>query len=264
MASTLRKDPDPTALALVKFALAPWRWLTDPEFLGVSNIPTGRPCMLAGNHTVMGMLDLPLMLLGLHERLSISPHGLADHLHFQIPGWREFLASLGAVEGTRENCRELMHAGESILVYPGGGREVMKRRDEKYQLIWKERLGFVRLAIEHGYPIVPFAAVGAEECYDVVLDAGDILATPVVGDLVRRFITRAEEIPPIVSGLAGTPIPRPQQFYFWFGGPIETTALAGKATDETVCFEVRDRVRRAVEGGIAILLGLRKRQDRVP
>ena len=37
-----------------------------------------------------------------------------------------------------------MERGEAILVFPGGGREVMKRKDEDYVLIWKERLGFVR------------------------------------------------------------------------------------------------------------------------
>jgi hypothetical protein len=35
-----------------------------------------------------------------------------------------------------------------VLVYPGGGREVAKRKGEKYQLLWKERVGFARLAIE--------------------------------------------------------------------------------------------------------------------
>jgi hypothetical protein len=32
-----------------------------------------------------------------------------------------------------------------------------KRKGEHYKLIWKERVGFARLAIEHGIPIVPVA-----------------------------------------------------------------------------------------------------------
>jgi len=55
----------------------------------------------------------------------------------------------------------------TVLVFPGGAPEVNKRRGEKYQLMWKERIGFARLAIQYSYPIVPFAAVGAEEsCHD--------------------------------------------------------------------------------------------------
>jgi 1-acyl-sn-glycerol-3-phosphate acyltransferase len=55
-----------------------------------------------------------------------------------------------------------MRRGELVTVFPGGGREVNKRKNEQYKLVWKNRLGFARLAIQHGYPIVPFASVGAE------------------------------------------------------------------------------------------------------
>ena len=73
-----------------------------------------------------------------------------------------------------------------ILVYPGGGREVAKRKGESYKLIWKERMGFARLAIEHGYTIVPFAAVGAEEAVDIVLDGDNPLMAP-----TRLFVGRS-------------------------------------------------------------------------
>jgi 1-acyl-sn-glycerol-3-phosphate acyltransferase len=74
------------------------------------------------------------------------------------------------VRGRRENVRALMREGPSVLVFPGGPGEVWKGRGEDYKLIWKERLGFARLAIEFGYPIVPFAAVGAEKMLQVFVD----------------------------------------------------------------------------------------------
>ena len=100
-----------------------------------------------------------------------------------------------------------MRAGESILVFPGGGREVFKHKGEKYRLIWKERMGFARLAIEHGYPIVPLAAVGAEECYDILVDSDELLHTP-IGPLLERIAPRPDEIPPLVRGIG--PLPRPR------------------------------------------------------
>ena len=83
------------------------------------------------------------------------------------------------VRGTRENVRVLMASGQHVLVFPGGAGEVFKGRGQKYQLLWKVRLGFARLAIEFGYPIVPFAAVGAEEMLEVVADSH----TPVVAQV---------------------------------------------------------------------------------
>jgi hypothetical protein len=36
------------------------------------------------------------------------------------------------VRGTRDNVRALMHDQQTILVFPGGAREVNKRRGQQY------------------------------------------------------------------------------------------------------------------------------------
>jgi 1-acyl-sn-glycerol-3-phosphate acyltransferase len=247
--------PTPAEIGAAKLLLEPWQWLTAPQFRGVENVPASRPFLLVGNHTLMGVLDVPLLVLGLHERRGVFVRSLADHLHFRVPLWRDLLTRFGAVDGTPETCRALMRAGESILVFPGGGREVFKHKGEKYHLIWKHRLGFVRLALESGYPIVPFAAVGAEECYDILVDNDELRRTP-LGALIERIAPRPSEIPPIVTGLG--PLPRPQRFYFSFRKPIETEELKGQQDDEAVCLAVRAKVRRAVNRGIADLLAARR------
>lgn len=240
--------PVPAAIALARRALAPWRWLTAPRVSGIENVPLDQPVLFAGNHTLMGLLDVPVMLLELYDRVGIWPRPIGDHVHFAIPGWRDLLAAFGTVEGTRERCRALMRAGESILVFPGGAREVFKRRGERYRLLWDGRTGFARLAIEHGYAIVPFSAVGAEECYDILVDAGD-LRRLVPG---FRSIPRSDEAPPLVRGMGPTLIPRPQRFYFRFAPPIETRGLSDLG--ERACGSVQGRVRAAVDAGIAELL----------
>lgn len=162
------------------------------------------------------------------------------------------------VRGTRENVRALMSQREPIVVFPGGANEVFKRRGEKYKLKWKERLGFARLAIEFGYPIVPFAAVGAEEMLEVVADD----RTPVVGQvssLMKRLV--GLPLPPITRGLGPTPFPRPERLYFWFGEPIETERFS-TAEGHASARELRDEVRDAVENGILRLLQERKADPR--
>jgi 1-acyl-sn-glycerol-3-phosphate acyltransferase len=250
------RTPSAAEIAAAKLLLDPWQWLTAPEFHGVDNVPTRRPFLLVGNHTLMGVLDVPLLVLGLYERRGVFVRSLADHLHFRVPLWRDLLTGFGAIDGTPENCRALMRAGESILVFPGGGREVFKHKGEKYKLIWKNRIGFVRLALEFGYPIVPFAAVGAEECYDIVVDSDELRQSP-IGPLIERLAPRVDEIPPIVRGLG--PLPRPQRFYFWFGRPIATAAVQGRQDDEAVCLSVRAKVQSAINHGIARLIGERRR-----
>jgi 1-acyl-sn-glycerol-3-phosphate acyltransferase len=248
----------PTAdeIAAARVLLEPWRLLTSPVFVGVERVPTDRPFLLVGNHTLMGVLDVPLMLLGLHERSGVIVRPLGDHIHFQVPLWRDLLIRFGTVDGTRENCEALMRAGESILVFPGGAREVFKHKGEQYHLIWKNRTGFAALAITHGYPIVPVAAVGAEECYDILVDSDEMRHSP-LGPVLEWLTPRADELPPVVAGIG--PLPRPQRFYFRFEAPIETRRWAGRANNQTACLEVRAEVARAIERGIKILQRARRR-----
>jgi hypothetical protein len=82
--------------------------------------------------------------------------GLADHFHF-CSSHGSVLKSFGAVDGTRDNVDCLMNAKQNVLVYPGGGQEVLKNSSfPKYALLWKERLGFARMDIKSmGIPLYP-------------------------------------------------------------------------------------------------------------
>jgi len=172
--------------------------------------------------------------------------------------WRDLVEMTGAVLGSRANCAALMRRRAHILVFPGGAREVFKRRGEAYQLIWKERYGFVQLAIEHGYTITPYATVGAEEAFSVLLDASDYMKTP-VGRVVAatgfagRYLRGGEELPPLVRGVGLTLIPRPEKLYFSLGKPIDMARYRGSADDPSVLKRARDRVGRSLQQLIAEL-----------
>src|SRR5258706_9350655 len=158
--------------------LEPWRKLASPAVLGLEHVPDERPLLFVGNHTLYGLLDAPLLISELYERKRLFLRALGDHAHFKIPVWGALLKRFGVVDGTPERCAALMRAGEAVLVFPGGAREVAKRKGERHRLIWKERLGFVRLAVAHACTIVPFASIRGEDAVDIVLDADQPLAPP--------------------------------------------------------------------------------------
>jgi 1-acyl-sn-glycerol-3-phosphate acyltransferase len=237
--------------------LRPWHLITSPVSYGLDNIPRRGPRLFVGNHTLFGMLDAPMLFLELYTQRKIVLRSLGDHVHFRVPLWRDVLTRYGVVDGTRENCAALMAAGKSILVFPGGAREVFKRRGEKYQLFWGERVGFARLAIQYGYPIVPFAAVGADDAWDIVLGGDELVPAPVQA-VLERLGLRTDALLPIVRGIGPTPLPRPERIYFSFAPPVETRKYRGRYADDTACWEVRDKVKRAIEAGIKFLLKERK------
>ncbi len=227
----------------------PFSRVTQPKLYGVEHLPA-HGSLLVGNHTIYGFLDLPFMMAELWKHRQLAVRGLGEHAHYAVPIWRELLTVGGMVRGTRENVRALMRERQTILVFPGGAREVNKRRGQQYQLLWRERIGFARLAIEQGYPVVPFAAVGAEEMLDIVVDQ----ATPIYGQFARLY----EKLigfptPPIVRGVGLTPIPRPERLYFWFGDPIDTTRFGSRFDDTTAARALRDEVKQAILAGIQFL-----------
>jgi len=248
-AVSLPQAPDRRQMDRMTSILAPVRRVTQPKVLGIERVPH-RPVLFVGNHTRYGFLDLPLMMSELWTRRRIIVRGLGDHAHYAIPVWRDLLTMGGMVRGTRENVRALMRAGQSTLVFPGGADEVFKARGQEYRLLWKERLGFARLAIEFAYPIVPFAAVGAEEMYQVLVDSRTPGAAQ-VSALMRRLV--GLQLPPMVRGVGPTLLPRPERLYFWFGDPVDTSSYGGAGNDDAAARTVRDEVRAAVEEGIRTL-----------
>ena len=230
----------------------PGRLYFRPEFHGLDDLDPARPALYVGNHARYGLLDVPLMLDGLYQRHGVVLRSLGDRAHFAVPGWRSFLERNGVVPGNSQNCDALMEAGESILVFPGGAREVFRRKGEDHTLIWKKRLGFVRLALRHGYDIIPFASYGADHCYTVLADANNILEKPRLTGYLKKtgmldLLRGGDALPPVGKGVAHTAIPRPQRFYFSFGERIPTAALMEHAGDESTLWQVRDLVSQSIE-----------------
>jgi 1-acyl-sn-glycerol-3-phosphate acyltransferase len=245
---------------LLKATFGPWAWLTDPVVEGIENLPRKGPALYVGNHTLLGVLDAPVMLAEIARHRGIALRSLGDRAHFKVPGWRDFMKGMGCVEGTRENCTQLMQLGEQILVFPGGGGEVFKRKGEQYQLRWKERAGFARMAIENRCPIIPFAAVGGDDFYSIVLGSDEIMATR-LGKLLVKFGVREEALG-VYRGVGLSMIPRPERLYFKFGKPIRTTRYKGDGKTLANSEALRDKLKAVVETMIAELLEKRKRDPR--
>jgi 1-acyl-sn-glycerol-3-phosphate acyltransferase len=255
------KTPTPARLWWANRVL---RWYFAPEFHHLDRVAADRPTLFVGNHSVFGVLDVMSFADGLYRERGVSLRMLADRNHFKFPVWRDLVAAQGAVLGNRANCAALMRRGEHILVFPGGAREVFKHKGEAYRLIWKERYGFVRLAIEHGYTVTPYATVGAEDAYDVLVDSTDYMRTPLGrwlkdSGLADRYLRGGDEFPPVVRGLGLTMVPRPEKLYFSIGKPIDMARYRGRAEDPAVLRRARERVARALSQLIAELRDHRAR-----
>jgi 1-acyl-sn-glycerol-3-phosphate acyltransferase len=216
-----------------------------PTFAGLEHLDVARPALYVGNHTLFGY-DVPALVIGTYLHHQIWMRGVADRVHFRVPLWGRGVTRFGGFNGTRESVSALMQAQQHILIFPGGGREVMKNKGEAYQLIWKNRVGFVELALQHGYDIIPFAAHGGEEAFDLRYDSNDFRAS-LLGKAAHktgllRHMRDGEAFVPLATGLAGLPfVPRRQPLHFEFLPRIQTRDISIDQHDR-MKWELREQI----------------------
>ncbi len=241
-------------IASVSDRLDPVLALYKPYVDGVDNLPSDGRFLLVGNHT-QGGTEVLLIPQLVRRQIGKRVRPLADRRFGNVKGpMADVMTAYGAVIGSPDAARELMDSDETILVFPGGAREINKARDQLYTLMWNGRTGFARIAAEYAYPIVPVALVGGDDVYHVLTTSDGPWARTTKA-IAARLPGDAEAMP-LIRGIGPTLIPRPQRMYLRFGAPIDTTRP--KRTDvETWATTVRERVRSALDADLAALLDLR-------
>jgi 1-acyl-sn-glycerol-3-phosphate acyltransferase len=158
-----------------------------------------------------------------------------------LPYVSTFMARVGQIVGTPENCRRLLESEEAILVFPEGVRGISKLWPQRYQL-QEFGLGFMRLALETRTPIVPIAVVGAEE------------QAPALVDL--KPVAKLLGFPAFPVTPTGLPIPLPTKYRIYYGDPLRFT---GRPDDED---SELDKKVRTVKAAIQSMLhqGLKERR----
>ena len=189
---------------------------------------------------------------------------LGDKTLFAQPQYAQICHSLGAACGYGDVVRGLMRHGTDLLLYPGGTWEAIKPPEERYRLQWKERFGFVRIAAEMGYTIVPFASVGPDEYYEQFMTGEQVLRSPLTKLLISAGLLpgdlRPDIVPPIPQGTLGSPVPKPKATFFGFGRPIDLQSYAGKSLNKRQLGSIRNRVAAEIDEQIKELLLFREQQ----
>ncbi|WNG55758.1 acyltransferase family protein [Archangium gephyra] len=227
-------------------ALAPFFWLYRNyhrvETFGVEKVPKGR-VLLISNHS--GQLPMDGAMIGVALLLEADPpraiRSMVEKWVPSLPYVSTFMARVGQIVGTPENCRRLLESDEAILVFPEGVRGLGKLWPQRYQL-QDFGLGFMRLALETDTPIVPIAVVGAEE------------QSPALVDI--KPLARLLGFPSFPLTVTGMPLPLPTKYRIYFGDPLRFT---GRADDEDSELDKKVRtVKTAIQG--MLNQGLKERQ----
>ncbi len=214
------------------------------EMKGLENVPSGAGLLVA-NHS--GQLPIDGVMIGTGLILDAPEPRLVRSMYDKwasgLPWVSVFLSRVGQVVGRPENSDLLLDNGELLLVFPEGMKGIQKTFQKAYQLD-EFGLGFMRLALAHGCPIVPVSVVGAEEQYPAVWDF--------------KYLARKLGIPHAPVPLQALlpfigPLPLPSKYRITIGEPM---MFEGDPDDEDQIigekvWVVRHTIQRMLEKGLA-------------
>jgi len=239
-------DPFGFSLDYTVAAIAPFLWLYKRYFrvqtFNIDRVPEGR-VLLVANHS--GQLPFDAAMIGISLLVEHDPprtvRSMVEKWVPTLPYVSTFMARVGQIVGTPENCRRLLSADEAILVFPEGTRGLGKLWPQRYQL-QEFGLGFMRLALETQTPIVPVAVIGAEEQAPALLSL--------------KPIARLLGMPYLNVTPTLLPLPLPSRYRLYFGEPMRFT---GRPDDEDA--ELDKKV-RAVKAALQEMIdqGLKERE----
>jgi 1-acyl-sn-glycerol-3-phosphate acyltransferase len=241
--------------------------LFHPVVRGLDRIPEG-PGLYVANHNG-GVLFPDTYLLGAtlyrHCGMEDLPYALAHDMAVRPPIANQMMVPLGGVRASPENAQKLFAASRKVLVYPGGDVEALRPFKDRNKIVFGERRGYVRLAIEHGVPIIPVVSAGAHSSM-MVLDDGGRIARFLGID--RAF--RVKVCPIVISipwGLTiGFPppyVPLPSRIYMEILDPIRFDRAGREAAaDRGYVEECHQRVVDAMQTALTRLASERQHDKR--
>jgi 1-acyl-sn-glycerol-3-phosphate acyltransferase len=220
-----------------------YRYYFRVETFDIDRLPEGA-FLLVGNHA--GQLPFDGAMLGTALLLEAEPPRIArpmgEYWIPSIPFFNIIAARAGAMVGTPSNCIHMLENGECVIVFPEGVRGMNKLFSQRYEL-QRFGLGFMRLALETGVPIVPVGIVGSEE------------QQPGFANLERLGGLLGMPAFPITLGFPWLGplgmLPLPVKYRIYFGKPLH---FDGHPSEEDAVIEgkveqVKDAIREMLERG---------------
>jgi 1-acyl-sn-glycerol-3-phosphate acyltransferase len=244
---------NPRNVARCLFLLNPRRRYHRAEIRFAERIPAEGGALLVSNH---GRLDFDCFILAtliLRSR-SRFVRLLGDHLWFRMPGVRRVWTAAAAVDGTRENAISLLEAGELVLAYPGGVREIMGSAFGRETLAWEGRTGFAAVAVATGVPVIPVAGIGVNNGH-VFISSGRRLGRLLFLRLLRLGPAYADYRDPLTIALIPLPLPFswavhlpwPCKLRYVVGEPVYPGTVRQGSAEHEVEAALAERVRTAME-----------------
>lgn len=196
------------------------------EVKGLQNIPESGAVLIVFYHAALP-LDIIMFISRLY-RQKRETWTVVDRFVKNFRNGKSLMEFGKLVPGNINECERLLRSGECLIISPGGTYEALFS-DNTYKLLWRERLGFAKLALDTNPKVIPAFTKNTREAW-------------VACGIFNRFWHRLYE----KLGLIIKPV---------YGClPVKLTTVLGEPISISDCktpSEVKFKVQREVENLIA-------------
>lgn len=198
------------------------------EVIGLKNIPDTGPVLIVFYHAPLPF-DMIFLASHLHYIRKRTIWSVGDRISKTFPLGENMLSFSNIATDGFEQCERLLLNGECLQVAPGGVYEMLFS-DDTYKIVWNDRLGFAKLALKTNTKIIPVFTKNCREAWAPV--------NTFEGFWKKLYRKTRWPLKLFYGGL-------PVKLVTVLGEPISVS-------DYKTPVEVRDRVRKEIEGLIAI------------
>jgi 1-acyl-sn-glycerol-3-phosphate acyltransferase len=221
------------------------------ELDGLEHLPREGRGVLVGMHRGFMPLDGVMTLHVIVQQTGRIPRFLIHPgVGLRFPFLSNFMTKLGGVIACRENAAYVLERDEILGVYPEGIRGAFTPYRRAYRIGPSWRDDFVKMALRHRAPIIPFVTVGSAEIF------------PIIGRIDWPWWKRHTDWPffPLTPTFPLLPIPLPSKWHTQFLPPIHVERLypPEAARDAALVASISDEVKRTIEASVQAMLQRRR------
>lgn len=233
---------------LFKF-LHDYYWRVEVD--GLDHVPRRGRAILVGLHRGFMPWDGVMALHELVQRLGRYPRFLIHPGLIKFPFLFNYMTKLGGIIACQENAAYVLERDEMLGLFPEGIRGAFSLYRDAYKIGKFGRDEYVKLALRHRAPIVPFVTVGSAEIF------------PILKKWDWAWWKRNTEWPtfPITPTFPFLPpVPLPAKWHTQFLEPIhiEQRYPPEAAGDPSTVRAISLEVRNVMDGAVGELLRRRK------
>lgn len=198
------------------------------EVIGMEHLPVEGPALIVYYHGAIP-IDMYYFVARVCLERDRLIHTVADRFLFKLPGWGIISEAMKVIPGTVQTCANILKEGNLLAISPGGVYEA-QFGNNNYELLWRNRVGFAKVAIEAKVPIIPMFTENLREAFRSV---GFMRRWFLKLYTMTRMPTR-----PIYGGF-------PVKFRTYLGRPIEyDPRLTPEELQEKVALAIEELINR--------------------